>query len=471
MAKQARSTGYPTYWTTGALFLGTLAIFIFTANRSLTVYANDVLYTARPAWTLAFAGNLNLEGFNDIVGFKNWTIFFDGHTRSDRFPGAILMASIVYFISQSSGYFSMVPAAVTAALASALTVLLLHRMLLTIATRKVALASCLLFAFGTSVWSVASDALWSEGPTMLGLAFGAWALSRQSWFLAGLGYGFALLSRPHAVVVGAISGLWESVTRKSKIPALKVGSTTALGLLALLLWNKVNAGQWTLLPGSYDGRIEGAVSPQSQARGIEWLSDYSATFFSPLRGLFVYSPFLLLLLPGLPAAWRTAPSWVRSTAIGGVVYLVVQLAGNSWFGGGGIFGNRLIIPAMLAWWPLMTLAYSQWLERFKPMRWAFMVLGALAIWWTAFGALLFRSKYFEDNPDQFFYWWNWTAGLYISWAWPLGWLAAAAFVGALGYAVYYEDKRTVVVVPTEAPRTKKKKKKSAKGTQAKSGSK
>ena len=81
------------------------------------------------------------------------------------------------------------------------------------------------------------------------------------------------------------------------------------------------------------------------------------------------------------------------------------------------------------------------------------------------------NKYFEDNPDQFFYWWNWTAGLYISWAWPLGWLAAAAFVGALGYAVYYEDKRTVVVVPTEAPRTKKKKKKSAKGSQAKSATK
>jgi hypothetical protein len=41
-------------------------------------------------------------------------------------------------------------------------------------------------------------------------------------------------------------------------------------------------------------------------------------------GLFVWSPFLLALLPGLRPAWRAAPDWVQGFALTGGAYLLVH---------------------------------------------------------------------------------------------------------------------------------------------------
>lgn len=50
--------------------------------------------------------------------------------------------------------------------------------------------------------------------------------------------------------------------------------------------------------------------------------------FDPWQGFLILSPFLLLLLPGLFAAWRNSDTWVRAAAIGGLIYLLLQFKMN-----------------------------------------------------------------------------------------------------------------------------------------------
>ena len=446
------------------LFLGTFVVFVITANRIDINVINDTLFVARPAWTLATQGSLNLENLPAFSG-TSWTFLFDGHQRTDRFPGAILFTVPFSFVIRT-GTFSLISSGVAAAVACAGAVTLMHRVLLTLVSKKTALGAALVLAFGTSVWSVASDAIWTEGPTMLALGLSMWALTQQRWFLAGAGYAFAILCRPHTAVFALVAGVWESRQRRSWLPMIKVGVVSALGFAGLLLWNKVNSGLWDIFPGTYGGRIASATdtNPGGQATSFEWTNDLISTFFAPLRGIFVYSPFLLLVLPGLRRAWKVAPTWVRSSAIGGVVYLVVQLAGNSWIGGP-IFGYRLILPSLFAWWPLLVLAYQQWTVRRPWSRITFYVLALVSIWWFAQGALVFPVEYFYTNPLDYVYWRSWNVPLFARFAGVSGWIFGLATAAAVAGAVYVTNDPEPVSVTK--PSTKQLKKKQGKKSQSK----
>ena len=61
-----------------------------------------------------------------------------------------------------------------------------------------------------------------------------------------------------------------------------------------------------------------------------------------------YSPFLLILIPGLREAWRNSPDWVKGASIGGIVYLLEQLKANRFSGGTGFIGHRYPFEALNA---------------------------------------------------------------------------------------------------------------------------
>ncbi len=83
-------------------------------------------------------------------------------------------------------------------------------------------------------------------------------------------------------------------------------------------------------------------------------------FFDLRRGFLVWSPFLLVLLPGLPAGWRAAPAWVRSAAVGGLVYLLLQYGANRFSGGDGHFTYRYPLEMLTAASPLLVLSARHW---------------------------------------------------------------------------------------------------------------
>ena len=258
-------------------------------------------------------------------------------------------------------------------------------------------------------------------------------------------YAVAIFSRPDTAIIAATSGLWESVTKRSLKPALKVGAISLAGLLLLLLYNRINADRWTLFPGSYTGRVEGAVSTGAHGRAHlgTWVASLTATVGSPLRGLLVYSPFLVLLLPGLVRAWRAAPSWVRSSAVGGVLYLVAQLAENTWEGGDAFYGYRIALMSVFACAPLLTLCWTEWTAHAAWRRRTLTVLVAVTMWTFAVASVVSNADLGPSSsavPQ-----WPWTRWVLIDVLRatnPATWLLAAVFVVAVGWVVRrYEPPR------------------------------
>src|SRR5207244_4451176 len=82
-------------------------------------------------------------------------------------------------------------------------VILLFLALTHFVSRRVAVGGALLFAFGTTVWPVASMALYQQGPMMFFEALGLLALfrrGRRDPLVAGAAFGVAALIRPTALI-------------------------------------------------------------------------------------------------------------------------------------------------------------------------------------------------------------------------------------------------------------------------------
>jgi hypothetical protein len=65
----------------------------------------------------------------------------------------------------------------------------------------------------------------------------------------------------------------------------------------------------------------------------------------------------------LIAAWRAAPAWVRGSAIGGVIYLLIQYKLNRFNDASAVVGYRYPLEALVALAPLLFLSYIAWVKR------------------------------------------------------------------------------------------------------------
>ena len=123
---------------------------------------------------------------------------------------------------------------------------------------------------------------------------------------------------------------------------------------------------------------------------MNYFGNVALALVHPVRGLLVYSPFLIFLIPGLPAAWRKAPGWVQGSAIGGVLYLLFQLKANRYSGGDSFWGYRYPLEALAAAGPLLLLSYTEWLRQQSALlRRLFLYAAAGSIVLTAMGAIYF----------------------------------------------------------------------------------
>jgi len=435
-ARKSSNAATAKWWTswrvTGLLVLGLFILYVASGNYVSADEQNDTLWTAIPAWFLAKGQTLNIESAPPLFGVPDWRFPVDGHLRSDRFPGAILTSVPFYWVLGKSS-FTILPSIIMASATTAGAMGFMHRALTKVAAPATALGGALLLALGTGAWTVAADAPWTHGPVMLGLAIGTWAMTTQHYAGAGLGYAYAILARPHIAVVPFVVGVWESVSRRSIIPALKVGATSSIGIAAWLIYNRINAGAWIFFPGSYGERPPGAFRAVEIGDAPGWYDDIAGSFISLQRGWFVLSPFLLLLIPGIVNAWRVAPSWVRSSAAGGLVYLFVQLTANGYTGGQGFFGYRLTLEPLLLLVPLLAMSFDAWTSRVKWRLITFVVLATLAVGWHTLGAFFFDFDPTLTNPPA----WGFEAVQAAQTGGPLAVLVSAAFAALVMGGLWY----------------------------------
>lgn len=356
------------------------AVYLPTANWKgpLNVDAEAV---AVPAWQLATHGEIYLDG---LPG-NPWYVSRPGeagHIVSNRPPGAIAWAVPWYLAFGDPSGVSVWPSTLAAVAATLLAMGVLHLALRRVAATSMAIAGALLFGVATATWPVSADQIWSHGPSQLWVALAMLASTTERAGLSGLSMGAGMATRPPlgfmAAALGAVWAILEHSWRK--LALFGVGS--AIGLLGLLIYNDLVFSGWTLVggyPSAFATRLVTAPWPH-YARNV------LGTFVDPANGFLIWSPLFVVLLPGVPVAWRRAPSWSRAGAIAGLLYLLVHARMNR-FSGGMPFDYRYPLEALIAAAPLFLLSYKHWVVRRPLVKRVFIAAAVVSVVLQGFVAI------------------------------------------------------------------------------------
>jgi hypothetical protein len=229
----------------------------------------------------------------------------------------------------------------SSALIAALAVVVFFRFSLAVTrSRGLSLWLAAAYGLGTPLLSTGSLGLWQHAPAclFLGLTF-LLLLKAQGGeigriVLAGLCAGWVTVCRPTGAVILAPVFLW--VVKRFRWRASAFALACGVVVSGLLVWNRVVYGSFM---GGYG---------QAQAEFVPFrVKVLLSLLFSPSRGLFVFSPFLLFaLVKGLRHVFRS-PLDLPSIFLYGAAATVVLFACWDTWAGGACFGSRYLCEAAL----------------------------------------------------------------------------------------------------------------------------
>ncbi len=267
----------------------------------------------------------------------------DGRLYSVYGVGVSLVSSPIYAITARTGMSDSTAQAMVAILFAAGSASLLALLLIRLTTLPVAALSLIVFAFGTTLWPVASMAFFQQGPVLFFECLGLLGLfaRRPRPALAGFGFGTAALIRPTAAILLAIVGLFYLVRGWRRLGAYVVGAV--LPLVAHGVQNRWIWGSW----------IEGGYSHAGVTFGAPFGEAFGGLTIGWWRGLLVYSPFVAFGIVGWLLSLRRDGEIERALSFLGISALLTLLVYSKWADwGGGInqFGYRLqldFVPGLI----------------------------------------------------------------------------------------------------------------------------
>lgn len=367
------------------LFLGVLAvvfpIYLVTANTA-PPYNMDTLTNVLSAETIGRTGSpimtdraeLAEQPFSRVL---TWVVDSPRGPVSKYPPGTALLAAIPYSLtgpgevadlsllndpddpSVSVAIPPLWPAAVVSSLVSALAVALTALSVRRLTTAWWAILAAAVLAFGTGLWLNGAHRLWQHGVASLWIALGMWLSGKGRWLASGLALGLGVLTRPPvafiALGLGTLGGLRDRTWR----PVVLHGLGAAVGLAALLAYN---AWLWTDAPvtGGYGSAYDGRLADPD----LTWfLRNVTGGLVSADRGLFVWSPVVLIAGVGIRDTWRQLPGWTLGGLVGGALMLLVQWRLNRYSGGEGFLSYRYPIEMLVAATPALAVAAHRVRER------------------------------------------------------------------------------------------------------------
>lgn len=225
-----------------------------------------------------------------------------------------------------------------AAIVETLAALLIWSVLTRFTTARWALALVLLYWLGTSVRTVASQALWQHAGVHLAIAVALWlvlherAVSRRRELLAGLALGLGVVVRQTTALIGLgavrlgtlAEGPWSAAA------TLVVG--LAFGTIPLFVYQQLVFGS----------AFETGYGPKPFDTPL--LEGLYGLLLSPSRGLVVYEPWALAALASLALAWLRpglVAARLRSLSAAWLALLVLYATYAEWWGGR-VFGPRFL---------------------------------------------------------------------------------------------------------------------------------
>jgi hypothetical protein len=365
-------------WSERRLAASVLALLTVVYLATATYDADQIIDTASTAaqsWTIAERGTPEL---GDVPGVP-WVVDTPRGTVTNRLPGAVLWGLPFYALRatlfgpapvETAFDIPLAPAGAAGAMATAL-----GMVAMTVGLRRLVgplgIAAGLTLALATPTWGVSANALWTHAVTQLGLGIVVLALASARVHAAGLGFLIGTVARPHVAVVAAAVGLHDLLRRRLATPVI-LGLWTAAGLGTVGLYAWVLSGRFSVT-GLYGSRVTNAVAVTGVGDGgstlLTWAGGLLLMLVSPERGVLFYAPIVAVLLPTLRWGWRASPWWVRSLAVGGMLQLALQAAGQPiWRGGDTFFGFRLQLEALTAATPLLAVSAREALQRGSPWR-------------------------------------------------------------------------------------------------------
>ncbi len=289
---------------------------------------------------------------------------------------------------------------VAAAFYEMLAALLLWAVLRRLVSERAALALVLLYFLGTSVRTVASQALWQHPGVHLAVAGALWLVLHERWlplwreFVAGIVLGLGgVVRQTTALVALGTAGL-----RPRAFVVTLAGA--AIGLLPLLIFNWLAFG--SPLEMGY-GTKPFDTPPLQGLYGL---------LFSPSRGLFIYEPWALIAIGALAMARFSAGRIAERLGMLLTVWMFVLIVYSTYaeWWGGRVFGPRFLddLAALL----IVGLAWGMRTGAF-----AHPVMRALLWLSAAWSLLIFNAAAFvydqkwdtvpvnvNDDPSKIFSW-------------------------------------------------------------------
>ncbi|MGA2600562.1 MAG: hypothetical protein ABSH09_26650 [Bryobacteraceae bacterium] len=271
-----------------------------------------------------------------------------------------------------------VSASLLAAASAALFYLLLRRR----TGPRSALFLTFAYAFGTTTWVIGSQALWQHGAGELLVVCALLLLTGKCTagraIAAGLVLGLMACNRPPDVLIAAPLGVYALWWARRFAPILITAAL--LPAVPLLVYNLGIVGHFA---GAY------GLIGKSSFFAHNLVSGLAGLLFSPTRGLFVFSPFLLFVPFLLPRILRDEST--RGLAIAALVGVVLQLlvyARADWRQGSG-WGPRWLtdlIPILI--WTMS----AGYIGLSKAVRAVFVLAVGAAVVIQAIGAFWFTGE-------------------------------------------------------------------------------
>jgi hypothetical protein len=321
------------------LFAALFCMYALTINHSQL--SLDVFGTNWTSWHLAGTGRPWIDGtpIPELHHGPTRVLIVtgqNGHTTFGRFPGAVVAALPAYLIAHSTTM-TTVPGGLTAAALTAAAVVLMFLALRRHLPAPVAWVSTLAFGLATPMWSVAADGLWPHTITLLGISGMAWASTNRRWWWVGIFGGITLWGRLHAALIPAVLGLLLGWQRRDRGIVVRIGLASGAFLVGYCAWVRLVYGTWN--PAGAYGTTTTSIVDGGQQYWVNPVNQLGM-WVAPDRGILVWTPIVVLLVPALVRSWRQLPDWSRSLLISGLVYTLIETELNTFTGGDVFYGYR-----------------------------------------------------------------------------------------------------------------------------------
>lgn len=253
----------------------------------------------------------------------------------------------------------------SASAAVALSVAIVYLTLLQLTNARAALWTALVYAFATSSWSVSSQGLWQTAMSQPLLALALYHLVRgrresRHVVYAGIPLALSVASRMSVIIFAAILTVYAFRYHRAQFPAFAIGPVIVGALLAAYNWfyfgTPVHAGPAVLL-------------------GLPKWDAFAGLLISPSRGLFTYSPVLIVGAAGMVAALRARRDpLLAAIGIATILTVVAYSAWDIWYGAYS-YSYRFLVDLL----PGLALFLGLGISHLFSTPWKAAVLGVLTI--------------------------------------------------------------------------------------------